>query len=104
MRFLCKSKTCQSGNLYYFCAQILRTMARIIFLLVIFALVVVIVVYLVKAIKMNNPKEEKQTPIQKTKERTNYSVADELLKLQNLKEEGIITEKEFEEMKKKLME
>ncbi|MBO4613493.1 MAG: SHOCT domain-containing protein [Bacteroidales bacterium] len=79
-------------------------MARIIFLLVIFALVVVIVVYLVKAIKMNNPKEEKQTPIQKTKERTNYSVADELLKLQNLKEEGIITEKEFEEMKKKLME
>lgn len=63
-----------------------------------------IVVYLVKAIKMNNPKEEKQTPIQKTKERTNYSVADELLKLQNLKEEGIITEKEFEEMKKKLME
>ena len=79
-------------------------MARIIFLLVIFALVVVIVVYLVKAIKMNNPKEEKQTPIQKTKERTNYSVADELLKLQNLKEEGIITEKEFEDMKKKLME
>lgn len=79
-------------------------MARIIFLLVIFALVVVIVVYLVKAIKKNNPKEEKQTPIQKTKERTNYSVADELLKLQNLKEEGIITEKEFEEMKKKLME
>ena len=79
-------------------------MARIICLLVIFALVVVIVVYLVKAIKMNNPKEEKQTPIQKTKERTNYSVADELLKLQNLKEEGIITEKEFEEMKKKLME
>ena len=79
-------------------------MARIIFLLVIFALVVVIVVYLVKAIKMNNPKEEKQTPIQKTKERTNYSVADELLKLQNLKEEGIITEKEFEVMKRKLME
>ena len=79
-------------------------MARIIFLLVIFALVVVIVVYLVKAVKMNTPKEEKQTPIQKTKERTNYSVADELLKLQNLKEEGIITEKEFEEMKKKLME
>ena len=63
-----------------------------------------IAVYLVKAIRMNNPKEEKQTPIQRTKERTNYSVADELLKLQNLKEEGIITEKEFEEMKKKLME
>jgi len=79
-------------------------MARIIFLLVIFALIVVIVVYVVKAIKMNSPKEEKQTPIQRTKERTNYSVADELLKLQNLKEEGIITEKEFEEMKKKLME
>lgn len=63
-----------------------------------------IAVYLVKAIRMNNPKEEKQTPIQRTKERTNYSVADELLKLQNLKEEGIITEKEFEEMKRKLME
>jgi septation ring formation regulator EzrA len=78
-------------------------MARIIFLLVIFALVVVIVIYVVKAIKINN-KEEKSTPIQRTKERTNYSVADELLKLQNLKEEGIITEKEFEEMKKKLME
>ncbi len=78
-------------------------MARIIFLLVIFALVVVIVIYVVKAIRMNN-KEEKPTPIQRTKERTNYSVADELLKLQNLKEEGIITEKEFEEMKKKLME
>ena len=78
-------------------------MARIIFLLVIFALVVVIVIYVVKAIKMNN-KEEKSTPIQRTKERTNYTVADELLKLQNLKEEGIITEKEFEEMKKKLME
>ena len=72
--------------------------------MVIFALVVVIAVYLVKAIRMNNPKEEKQTPIQRTKERTNYSVADELLKLQNLKEEGIITEKEFEEMKRKLME
>ena len=79
-------------------------MTRIIFLLVIFALVVVIVVYLVKAIKMKTPNEEKQTPIQRTKERTNYSVVDELLKLQNLKEEGIITEKEFEEMKKKLME
>lgn len=79
-------------------------MARIIFLLVIFALIVVIVVYVVKAIKMNNSKDEKPTPIQRTKERTNYSVADELLKLQNLKEEGIITEKEFEEMKKKLME
>ncbi|MBO7481577.1 MAG: SHOCT domain-containing protein [Bacteroidales bacterium] len=78
-------------------------MARIIFLLVIFALVVVIVIYVVKAIRMNN-KEEKPSPIQRTKERTNYSVADELLKLQNLKEEGIITEKEFEEMKKKLME
>lgn len=79
-------------------------MARIVFLLVIFALVVVIVIYVVKAIKMSNQKEEKQTPIQRTKERTNYSVADELLKLQNLKEEGIITEKEFEEMKRKLME
>ena len=79
-------------------------MQRIVFLLVIFALIVVIIVYIVKAIKMNNQKEEKQTPIQRTKERTNYSVADELLKLQNLKEEGIITEKEFEEMKRKLME
>lgn len=79
-------------------------MARIVFLLVIFALVVVIVIYVIKAIRMNNQKEEKQTPIQRTKERTNYSVADELLKLQNLKEEGIITEKEFEEMKRKLME
>lgn len=32
------------------------------------------------------------------------SVADELLKLQNLKEEGIITEDEFQKMKKKLIE
>ena len=79
-------------------------MARILLLLVIFALIVVIVVYVVKAIRMNDKKEEKPTPIQRTKERTNYSVADELLKLQNLKEEGIITEKEFEEMKRKLME
>ncbi len=77
-------------------------MARIIFLLVIFALIVVLVIYIVKAIRLNNSKDK--TPIQKTKERSNYSVADELLKLQNLREEGIITEKEFEEMKKKLME
>jgi len=77
---------------------------RIVFLLVTFALVVVIVIYVVKAIKLSNREEEKPTPIQRTKERSNYSVADELLKLQNLKEEGIITEKEFEEMKKKLME
>ena len=79
-------------------------MARIIFLLVIFALIVVIVVYVVKSIKMNSNKDVRPTPIQRTKERSNYSVADELLKLQNLKEEGIITEKEFEELKKKLME
>jgi len=78
-------------------------MARIIFLLIIFALIVVIAVYVVKAIRINKSKEEEPTPIQRTKERSNYSVADELLKLQNLKEEGIITEKEFEEMKKKLM-
>lgn len=32
------------------------------------------------------------------------SVADELLKLQNLLEEGVIDEKEFEKMKKKLLE
>ncbi|MDR2009246.1 MAG: SHOCT domain-containing protein [Bacteroidales bacterium] len=31
------------------------------------------------------------------------SVADELLKLQNLKEEGIITEEEFQQMKKRLL-
>lgn len=78
-------------------------MPRIIFLLIIFALILVLVVYIIKAIRLNG-KKNKQTPIQKTKERSNYSVADELLKLQNLKEEGIITEKEFEEMKKKLME
>lgn len=79
-------------------------MARIVFFLIIFVLIVVLVIYVVKAMRMNRTNEEKQTPIQKTKERSNYSVADELLKLQNLKEEGIITEKEFEEMKKKLME
>ena len=78
-------------------------MARIIFLLVIFALVVVMVIYIVKAIRLGK-KEDNPTPIQRTKERSNYSVSDELLKLQNLKEEGIISEKEFEEMKKKLME
>ena len=31
------------------------------------------------------------------------SIADELLKLQNLREEGIITEEEFKQMKKKLL-
>ncbi|MBO4875380.1 MAG: SHOCT domain-containing protein [Bacteroidales bacterium] len=79
-------------------------MAQKVFIGIIIGLVIVIVICLIKIIKFNNNKEERQTPIQKTKERTNYSVADELLKLQNLKEEGIITEKEFEEMKKKLME
>ena len=78
-------------------------MTRIVFLLVIFALVVVMVIYIVKAIRLGK-KEDNPTPIQRTKERSNYSVSDELLKLQNLKEEGIISEKEFEEMKKKLME
>ncbi|MBO7133379.1 MAG: SHOCT domain-containing protein [Bacteroidales bacterium] len=78
-------------------------MIRITFLLVIFALVIVLVIYVVKAIRLGR-KEENPTPIQRTKERSNYSVSDELLKLQNLKEEGIISEKEFEEMKKKLME
>jgi uncharacterized membrane protein len=31
------------------------------------------------------------------------SIVDELLRLQNLKEEGIITEEEFQHMKKKLL-
>lgn len=79
---------------------------RYVFLGLILALIIVLVIYIYKAIQLNKSrdKEEKQTPIQKTKERSNYSVADELLKLQNLKEEGIITEKEFEEMKRKFME
>lgn len=35
---------------------------------------------------------------------TPVSAADELIKLQNLKEDGVITEEEFEKLKSKLLE
>lgn len=76
-------------------------MARIVFFLIIFALIVVLVIFISKTIKLSHEKKTSYFP----KDRKQVSsIADELLKLQNLKEEGIISEKEFEELKKKLMD
>ncbi|MCF0205868.1 MAG: SHOCT domain-containing protein [Bacteroidales bacterium] len=72
-------------------------MARLVFLLVVFALIVVLVFYLVKAFKMDHKVEEQS-------KESGTSMADELLKLQALKDKGIISEAEFEEMKKKILE
>ncbi|CAB1275897.1 SHOCT domain-containing protein [Candidatus Nitrosacidococcus tergens] len=44
-----------------------------------------------------------QVSILKQKIITSHSVADELLKWKELKEQGVISEQEFEDMKKKIM-
>lgn len=57
----------------------------------------------------NNPfiflvsKKRDELSILKTENMKSYSVADELLKWKELKDQGLITEKEFDEMKKKII-
>lgn len=67
----------------------------------IFLLLVVIVYLLYKSFAPSQ--KDKSQSNEKTNFSSSKSVADEILKLQNLKEEGIITEDEFEKMKKKLI-
>lgn len=57
----------------------------------------------------NNPStlfvstKREELSILKTENMKSYSVADELLKWKELKDQGLITEKEFDEMKKKII-
>lgn len=57
----------------------------------------------------NNPstfltsRKRDELSILKTENMKSYSVADELLKWKELKDQGLITEKEFDEMKKKII-
>jgi len=70
--------------------------------ILIFLLAAIIIYLLYKSfIPSQNNKNQSMT---KNTSSNPKSVADELLKLQNLKEEGIITEDEFQKMKKKLIE
>ncbi|MHA3093335.1 SHOCT domain-containing protein [Acinetobacter brisouii] len=48
-------------------------------------------------------RSQKELSILKTENMKSYSVADELLKWKELKDQGLVTEKEFEEMKRKIM-
>lgn len=54
---------------------------------------------IISALKSDKKQKNKIQNINKNK-----SVVDELLQLQNLLEEGIITKKEFEKMKKQLID
>lgn len=51
----------------------------------------------------SSSRSQKELSILKTENMKSYSVADELLKWKELKDQGLVTEKEFEEMKRKIM-
>lgn len=68
----------------------------------IFLLLAIIVYLLYKSFAPSQ--KDKNQSTSKTTSSNSKSIADEILKLQNLKEEGIITDDEFEKMKKKLIE
>ena len=53
--------------------------------------------------KILAPKEEEKMDIIKSEKLKQYSVADELLKWAKLKEDGHITEEEFDEARKSLL-
>lgn len=77
-------------------------MIRIVYLIVVFILIIAMsywIYKIVNASKKDRGHKRKIQNINKSK-----SVVDELLQLQNLLEEGIISEKEFEKMKKKLID
>jgi uncharacterized membrane protein len=76
-------------------------MARIVYLIVVFILIVLLSYWIYKLVTSSN-RERRRQSINKTIHK-NKSVADEILKLQNLLEEGIITEKEFEKLKRDLL-
>ena len=67
-------------------------MVRILFILIILIIIGVIIYAAIKIIAQDN-----------TNNKSMKSISDELLKLQNLREEGIITEEEFQRMKNKLL-
>ena len=48
-------------------------------------------------------KKKEELSILKTENMKSYSVADELLKWKELKDQGLISEKDFEDMKKKII-
>ena len=64
------------------------------------ALPPIIIVSKIKKMRARNKNKE----MQQTKKKNYSLVADELVKWKKLKDEGAITEREYEEMKKKLME
>jgi uncharacterized membrane protein len=70
--------------------------------ILIFVLAAVIIYLLYKSF-VPSQKDKNQSTLKNTSSNPK-SVADELLKLQNLREEGIITEEEFQKMKKKLID
>ena len=55
------------------------------------------------ALSILSSKKKDELSILKTENMKSYSVADELLKWKELKDQGLITEKDFEDMKKKIM-
>jgi uncharacterized membrane protein len=77
-------------------------MLPLVFRLLIFTTIVVVIIVLIKSTKSNSKTKSKKKAIMNFNSRK--SIADELLKLQNLKEEGIISEDDFEKLKEKLIE
>lgn len=73
---------------------------RALYFIVVVGLIIFIVYIFIKGIKSMDTNKNNQSAKTGTK---NTSVADELLKLQNLREEGIISEEEFQKMKDKLL-
>ncbi|MDD2634903.1 MAG: SHOCT domain-containing protein [Bacteroidales bacterium] len=77
-------------------------MIRIVYLIVVFILIVAMSYWIYKIISALKSDKKQKNKIQNINK--NKSVVDELLQLQNLLEEGIITKKEFEKMKKQLID
>lgn len=69
--------------------------------ILIFLLLIIIVYLLYKSFAPSQ--KDKNQSTNKMTSSNSKSVADEIMKLQNLKEEGIITDDEFKKMKKKLI-
>ncbi|MDD4149300.1 MAG: SHOCT domain-containing protein [Bacteroidales bacterium] len=77
-------------------------MIRIVYLIVVFILIIAMSYWIYKIVNASKKDIGQKKKIQNINK--HKSVVDELLQLQNLLEEGIISEKEFEKMKKKLID
>jgi uncharacterized membrane protein len=65
--------------------------------------VILLIVLIVSLSKGNKKKNIEIKKMQEPEKKPSVNVADELTKLKNLKDEGIITPEEFEAQKKKLL-